>query len=408
MLPISAIVGVSTVGYLLDQAFREKEFEENNQDANIPVENIDGCTQQYPWNFVQEYNGNISENFENTTNYVPQNKMGSDSNGPINQMGPWSNEPGPWSNEPGPLTPQPINSPVGIQAVNNAGNPPPNYLINATERPVSDFVHNNMVPFFRGSGTTQDMRGTGVAQANVLSEDFNLGNDYKTPNNTLVSTFTGTDDTYLHKREAPSFFSPLEQKDRNTIPGEDASAQRPLRDRYTMSLLTKNDEKPFESQMVGPGIAIDADLPNSGEGYNSGLTSQVRPNNVNAYRLTQLPGRVAGNKYQISNLPTALPGIGPSFESFENSKTNNNAIDGDIIDSHGMIDTQKLINNGSMYGVPQKKPNLSTLSTQQRRPMTATPAVTQAPMHYSNYIFPAGTDKRSTTNVSFGQSVKID
>lgn len=394
MLPISAIVGVSAVGYLLDQAFREKEFEENNEDANIPVENINGCAQQYPWNFVQEYNGNTKENFENINN-IPGNKMGSD-----------SNEPGPWSNEPGPLTPLPINSPTGIHAVNNAGDPPPDYLINANERPVSDFVHNNMVPFFRGSGTTQDMRGTGVAQANVLSDDFNLGNDYKTPNNTLVSTFTGTDDTYLHKREAPSFFSPLEQKDRNTIPGEDASAQRPLRDRYTMSLLTKNDEKPFESQMVGPGIAIEADLPNGGEGFNSGLTSQIRPNNVNAYRLTQLPGRVAGNKYQVSNLPTALPGSGPSFKSFENSKTNNSTET--FTDSNGMIDTQKLINNGSLYGVPQKKPNLSTLNTQQRRPMTATPAVTQAPMHYSNYIFPAGTDKRSTTNVSFGQSVKID
>lgn len=387
MLPISAIVGVSAVGYLLDQAFREKEFEENNEDANIPVENINGCAQQYPWNFVQEYNENTKENFENTNN-IPSNKMGSD------------------SNEPGPLTPQPINSPIGIHAVNNSGNPLPDYLINANERPVSDFLHNNMVPFFRGSGTTQDMRGTGVAQANVLSDDFNLGNDYKTPNNTLVSTFTGTDDTYLHKREAPALFSPLEQKDRNTIPGEDASAQRPLRDRYTMSLLTKNDEKPFESQMVGPGIAIDADLPNGGEGFNSGLTSQIRPNNVNAYRLTQLPGRVAGNKYQVSNLPTALPGVGPSFKSFENSK--NNDSNETFTDSNGMVDTQKLINNGSLYGVPQKKPNLSTLMTQTRRPTTATPAVTQAPMHYSNYIFPAGTDKRSTTNVSFGQSVKID
>ena len=35
MLPISAIVGVSTVGYLLDQVFREAEFNENNEHNEI-------------------------------------------------------------------------------------------------------------------------------------------------------------------------------------------------------------------------------------------------------------------------------------------------------------------------------------------------------------------------------------
>ena len=33
MLPISAIVGVSSVGYLLDQLFKEKEFDKNNEDS---------------------------------------------------------------------------------------------------------------------------------------------------------------------------------------------------------------------------------------------------------------------------------------------------------------------------------------------------------------------------------------
>ena len=58
-----------------------------------------------------------------------------------------------------------------------------------------------------------------------------------------------------------------------------------------------------------------------------------------------------------------------------------------------------------MYGVPNKKdPILLDLV---RRPLTATPAVTQAPMHYSNHIFPSGTNRRTVTNVSFGQSVEI-
>ena len=376
MLPISAIVGVSTVGYLLDQVLKEAEFNENNEDNEIPIQSINGCADQYPWNFIDSFENTITNN---------------ESNKNINI-------------EPSPLNPQNIITPSNITAVNNAGNPSPEYLINANERPVDDFVVNMMVPHFKGTSTNQDMRGTGVAQANVTSEDFNLGNDYRTPYNTTLSTFVGCDNTYLHKREAPNFFSPLERRDRFTIPGDDVSAQRPLRDRFTTSLLTKNDEAPFERQLVGPGINVDADLPNDGQGYNSGISTQIKPNNVNAYRKTQLPGRIAGTKYQASNLPEALPGTGPSFESFKNSKTNDYAWDNT---NNGMIDSQKLINEGSMYGVPVKKPSLSTELTPDRRPFTATPALVQAPMHYSNYIFPSGTNRRTVTNVSFGQSIEI-
>jgi len=387
MLPISAIIGVSSIGYLLDQAFREQNFNENNKDNEIPYNNINGCAEQYPWNYVESFD-NLNKTPENPKSFVPFDKVASDEsyNFPDNDY----------------LTPTNIVSPSNITAINNAGNPPPEYFINAKERPVEDFVVNNMIPYFRGSGTNQDMRGTGVAQANVNSENFNLGNDNSTPFNTRLSTFTGYDDTYLHKRETPALFSPLEQKDRSTIPGEDASAQRPLRDRYTTSILTMNDEKPFESIQVGPGINIDANSPNDGQGYNSGISTKIRPNNINEYRLTQLPGRIAGTKYQASNLPSALPGSGPSFKSFQNSKTNDNAWD-----YNGKIDTEKLINEGSMYGVPNKKAPLSSIDTLSRRPMTATPATVQAQTNYSNFVFPSGTDKRSTTNVEFGQSIEI-
>jgi hypothetical protein len=60
-----------------------------------------------------------------------------------------------------------------------------------------------------------------------------------------------------------------------------------------------------------------------------------------------------------------------------------------------------------MYGVPIKKPSLSTELTLDRRPLTATPAIVKAPMHYSNYVLPSGTDKRTVTNVSFGKSIEI-
>ena len=55
MIPISAVVGISALGYLLDQKSREKEFENNNENNEIPVGNIDGCADQYPWNFVETF-----------------------------------------------------------------------------------------------------------------------------------------------------------------------------------------------------------------------------------------------------------------------------------------------------------------------------------------------------------------
>lgn len=399
MIPISAVVGISALGYLLDQKSREKEFENNNENNEIPVGNIDGCADQYPWNFVEtfdDYQASQGNQGGNQNSNIPNNIM-KDGTSNVSSVSSVS------SISPSPLTPVPINGPTNIEAINNAGNPPPEYLLNAKERPIEDFTHNNMVPFFRGTSTNQNMFGTGVAQANVNSENFNVGNDYSTPNNTTLSTFVGCDDTYLHKREVPNMFSPLERRDKATIPGEDPAGQRPLRDRFTTSILTKNDEAPFERIQVGPGINVDADLPNDGQGYNSGISTRIKPNNVNAYRLTQLPGRIAGTKYQASNLPTALPGTGPSFESYKNSRTNDQSIE----NINGEIDSQKLISQGTMYGVPQKKESISSISTLDRRPLTATPAVTQAPMHYSNYIMPSATDKRTVTNVQFGQSVEI-
>jgi len=236
------------------------------------------------------------------------------------------------------------------------------------------------------------MAGTGVPQANVNSDNFNLGNDNSTPHYKTLSTFTGCDNTYFHKREAPYFFSPNEMRDRNTIPGEDATAIRPSLDRFTTSILTKPDEQPFESIKVGPGINIAADLPNDGLGFNSGLTTQIRPNNVNAYRLTHLPGRIVGGKFQGPDLPESLIGNGPSFKTTLNSKSNNGS---------------KYNNeDNTLYGVPSKKAFLNSGLDSGRCP-TATPAIIQAPMVYSPQILPSGKDRSISTNVSFGDSVEI-
>tara|TARA_B100001093_G_scaffold501778_1_gene553897 strand:+ start:2843 stop:4075 length:1233 start_codon:yes stop_codon:yes gene_type:complete len=410
MLPISAVVGVSTIGYLMDQFLRDKNFLEEN-DVPIPIENINACSNTYPWNFVESFDNIQNKEEKVLNNFGPIQSNSKISSDTINFDIKKNNLPNinamdhnlSIELEPNPLTPQSIIGPTPINAINNAGEPPTEYLINGTERPVEDFVVNSMVPFFSGTSTNQDMRGTGISQANVNSNNFNLNNDYRTPHNTTLSTFVGCDDTFMHKREVGNFFSPLEQRDLETIPGAKADAQRPVRDRYTTSLLTKNDEQPFEKIMVGPGLNIDYNMPNDGAGYNSGLGTQIKYANVGEYKLTHLPGRIAGQKYQYSNLPTSLPGIGNSFESTLNTKNNNNAWNSN--NKNNNLQKSNNSDDNNMYGI--KSNNKTPFYTLEDRPLTGGGGITQAPTYYSNFVFPSGTSKRITTNVSFGQSVKV-
>jgi len=327
MLIGGAIMGVTAIGYFLDKS---------NNKNNSNNENFD------------EYNWKNVESFEN--NHLEATS---------------------------------IESPSNINAIHNAGNPPPDYELNTNIRPVEDFAINNMVPFFSGSGTNQDMRGTGVAESNWNSNDFNLGNLNETPNYTTLSNFTGTDYTYQHKREAPEMFSPLERRDRSSLPVDDPSGVRHLRDRYTTSILHKNEMTPFEQIKVGPGININAESPTSGMGYNAGLTTEVKPTNVGAYNKHQFVGRVAGTKYQASNLPTSMPGIGKTYN--ENT------------------------GKEEMYGVPSLKGGSGNrYYTLEDRPLgNQAPSEVHGQMHYSPVILPSATDKRTLTNVQFGSTINV-
>ena len=277
-------------------------------------------------------------------------------------------------------------------------------FLNGNKRPVDDFLINNQVPFFRGNGTNQDMRGTGVDQGNINFDNFNTGNEGFTPSYTTLATFTGFDNTYLHKREAPNFFSPLERRDANTLPVEQPEGQRPLRDRFTTSILTKNEQTPIEKQLVGPGLNIKPDMPNDGQGFNSGLQNRVMPNNVNAYRLSQYGGMVRGTSAQLPNLPTALPGTGPALDS----NTNSLSTQGDVMD-YNLNPTEEMQNlsnlSENMYGVPSK--NKTPYWTLEDRPLSAGGGLTNAPMHYSNPAWPSATNKRQEINVSFGDSIRV-
>ena len=239
---------------------------------------------------------------------------------------------------------------TNIQAINENKS-------NVDSRPVNDYLINNIVPF--GAKFNQDMRGTGA-------DKYNLGNDDRTPFNSTLGHFTGQDDTYMHKREVPIQFSPLEQRDRTQIPTDDPGNVRPLRDRYTTSILHKNEMAPTEKIQVGPGLNINAKEPTSGQGFNAGLTTEIRPTNVDVYKLNQYPGRIAGTKYQASNLPTSLP----------------------------------------CDGVP-KQTGGNQLYTYEDRPPVPQISDSKAQTIQSEIILPSNTEKRQNSNVEFGMSVKI-
>jgi len=188
---------------------------------------------------------------------------------------------------------------------NNTVNDPTNDLLDINSRPITDFVHNNMVPFY-GSAVKQNMAGTGIKSGNYIEDvDVSSGFDNTTPYQDKLNVFTGLDDTYLYKRESGPNFSPAEQQS-GWVHG--MPAFRPDDDRYKQSMFIRNDLAPCEKEMVGPGLDIGADIPASG-GFHD--LTRINPNNVNDYKANQLLGRVNAGKSQLGGQePTSYPGVG--------------------------------------------------------------------------------------------------
>lgn len=207
-----------------------------------------------------------------------------------------------------------------------SNDPTSEMLLDIKNRPLTDFYHNNMVPFYRGNSTKQNMAGTGIASGSYIDGSnvpgnitgVNSGFDYTTPNKTQLATFTGLDDTYLHKREVGPMFSPAEQQ---TSWVNGSPLFRPDMDRYTQGLSqVRNDLKPIEAEKVGPGLNLDPSIPASG-GFHD--FTRILPNNVNDYKANQLPGQVITGKFYSAELPTAYPGIGVSGDKTSPGITKN-------------------------------------------------------------------------------------
>lgn len=174
-----------------------------------------------------------------------------------------------------------------------------NPLTDIQNRPVEQFSHNNMVPYY-GSKLTQNMYGTGVPQAGDNNSCKGLTNGFAdvTPWRDKLQTFTGTDEMYMHKRETGPLFSPAEQQT-GWVFG--TPAFRPDMDRYSNSVWKRNNESPVEKIQVGPGIGLDYTVPAQG-GFQQ--FTRILPNNVNNYKANQLEGRVNAGKW-FTNHPTS-------------------------------------------------------------------------------------------------------
>lgn len=172
------------------------------------------------------------------------------------------------------------------------GNP----LLNMNNRPIDQFSHNNMVPFF-GPKLTQNMYSTGVPQAgdNNDCQNSKAGFADVTPYRDKLQTFTGCDESYMHKRESGPLFSPAEQQD-GWVYG--TPSFRPNLDRFKQTIKTKNNESPVEKLQVGPGIGLDYSAPAVG-GFQQ--YTRIVPNNISDYKSNQLEGRVTGGKWFVNH-----------------------------------------------------------------------------------------------------------
>ncbi len=330
MAELGILAGVAGIGYLLNQRNRENEFDTNNQlqladylkqhqyqqqlAQNHNFGYTNSCADSYPL-YSPEYVKHQQRVLSglpkiNTTKVKPYDQTHKEFKKHLNQ-----------SQEQGQKQ--------GQEDFSNfipANDPTSEMLLDMKERPITDFYHNNMVPFYRGDGTKQNMAGTGVASGSYIDGSnvpgnitgVNSGFDYSTPWQTQLATFTGLDDTYMHKREVGPMFSPAEQQT-GWVFGQPLF--RPDMDRYTQGLSQmRNDLRPVESEMVGPGLNLDPSIPASG-GFHD--FTRILPNNVNDYKANQLPGQVITGKFYSAGLPTSYPGIGVSGDNTAPGVTKN-------------------------------------------------------------------------------------
>jgi len=321
-MELGILAGVSAIGYLLNQREKDQNFDTQNQ-LTLP-----GYLGQHPYqqqlaqNHEMGYQNSCADSYPLNANpeYIKHQQRMLSGLPKRTQT-----RPNPKTDDQNTRNVLQIGQDEGFSNFIPANDPTSDLLLDLKERPLTDFYHNNMVPFY-GSKVTQNMAGTGVASGSYIDGStvpgnitgINSGFDYSTPMQTTLASFTGIDDTYLHKREVGPMFSPAEQQT-GWVYG--MPLFRPDMDRYTQSLSQfKNDLSPVEPEQVGPGLNTDPSIPAQG-GFHD--FTRILPNNVNDYKKNQLPGRVNAGKYFSAGLPESYPGIGVAGDTSSPGITKN-------------------------------------------------------------------------------------
>ena len=164
---------------------------------------------------------------------------------------------------------------------NNTNNNKNTYISTLSGKPIDidEFTHNNMSPFF----------GSSVKQ-----------NTYEFANQPLLELYTGTSNLSLEKNAIKPMFSAC----KNNIHGTQNNTKEEY-SRYIGSKM-KNNEKPMESQIVGPGLNNGyTHLPSGGFSQND-TRDYMLPKSTNELRVLTNPkitfeGRIIPGKNTIVN-----------------------------------------------------------------------------------------------------------
>jgi hypothetical protein len=331
-MQVADFQGDALYRYTQNQVRKDVNFARTN-DLPLPVQaqkyqsfnspqnrDVVGCTNSYPLgsliknknqlidqSYVQYMNENPNGNAE-VSGFVDSGSVGYPPNKPIFGMNNASIPKGSQTNiVEGFSANGGENNATEINPMIPTNDPTSEMLLDLKSRPMTDFVHNNMLPFY-GSSVKQNMAGTGVSSGNYIDGvNVNSGFDETTPYIDKLNAFTGLDDTYLHKREVGPQFSPAEQQT-NWVYG--TPLFREDEEVYKRTLYKRNDLAPCEKELVGPGLDLDSSIPAAG-GFHE--FTRVMPNNVEDYKANQLENRVIAQQFQLGGKePTAYPGPGTS------------------------------------------------------------------------------------------------
>jgi hypothetical protein len=291
---IGILESLTPRNYNTYQEGKMKNFIENNN------ETLDNYLLNHPYqnNLAKNnnfgYNNSCADTYPDNApiEYIEQRQKNLSGIGGVNPMGPIDR-----TKQEDFVNFLPINDPTSDN------------LLDINKRPMTDFYHNNMVPYY-GAKQTQNMAGTGVPTGNYTDGvEINSGFDESTPYEAQMGNYTGIYSEYLHKRETGPRFSPAEQQTGWVYGSPDF---RPDMDRYKENLNNlKNELSPVEAIKVGPGLNLSSEIPASG-GFHD--FTRILPNNVSDYKANQLPGRVIYGKFNSAELPTSYPGIGSSLD----------------------------------------------------------------------------------------------